>query len=553
VAYRRSATVLGNVLRVVASQRSLQAEISAAEARDSVGPLTKLGEAGVYAPAGHLAQAANDAAALDSNPTTVGGHLDRGSALLNAARFKEALAEYDAAIALDPKSQMAWAGRAVAHAWLADPTAIADADKADALGGPVIAAARARALLAEKTGDLEGARAAYLHALTLAPNDAFALGHLIAIELRSANIEVARKDLDQLLQSHPELAGGAHLWRAAIELAAHHKEAAERELAQASVATPEALLDRARAFLQLGDKDLARADLDAAIRLKPSAAAWLLRASADGGFASALANADVEAAIKLAPDDLDAQLWKVNAATSRHEFAAALPLMNRVVNEHPEAAGNLLVGRAQIEAELGLRAEMDADFVRAQATVGPSAPQSSVLCAGEVRARWRPQTALEDCEKNLLEAPKSFALHLDKAVLLHRLGREAEAARTLDAMEGAAPDPAELNQICYLLAVEDMALDRALADCEASLKLRPGDAATLDSRAFVLMRLGRNAEALTAYNAALAADPKEYNSLYGRGLVEARLGRMNDSRRDTTAALAGRPHLGDDFAKMGLR
>ncbi len=340
VAYHRSGTVTGHTFRVVASQRTLQPEISAAEARASVDPLTKLGQEGVYAPAGAFARAANDAAAIDTHPATVDGHLDRGNALLNAARFKDALSEFDAAIALDPKSQLAWADRAVAHAWLADPAATADADKADALGPPEIVAARARGILATKTGDPEAAQTAYRRALTLAPNDTFVLGKLIYLELRKSDLAAARTDLDRLVKSHPELAQNTHLWRASIERMSNHKEGAERELAQAPTTTSEEFLDRAAAYLDLGDKALARTDLDASIRIKPSIVAWLLRASTDGGMGSAAADADVEAAAQIAPDDVGPQLREINAAYARRDFAAAVPLITHLEKAHPEL-GNL--------------------------------------------------------------------------------------------------------------------------------------------------------------------------------------------------------------------
>jgi tetratricopeptide (TPR) repeat protein len=122
----------------------------------------------------------------------------------------------------------------------------------------------------------------------------------------------------------------------------------------------------------------------------------------------------------------------------------------------------------------------------------------------------------------------------------------------LDAAEAANRDPSSLNDICYTLALQQVRLDRALAACKASLKLRPGDAATLDSLGFVLMRLGRDAEAMKSLDAALAIYPSMANSLYVRGLVEARLGRPADSRRDIAAALADSPTIADEFARAGV-
>jgi predicted aspartyl protease/tetratricopeptide (TPR) repeat protein len=299
------------------------------------------------------AQAADDArAAIDSQPSTVDEHLRRGRALMNTARYAEALAEFDAAIALDAKSQRAWSERAIAHAWLVDPAAATDADRADTLGAPDIMAARARGLLAANTGDVAGARAAFRQALTLSPNDAFSLRHLFRLDLEAGDADAAARDLELLKQTQP---------------------------------------------------------------------------------------------------------------------------------------------------------------------------------------------------------PKSLELQLDHIVLQHRQARDAEARRALDALQAELRSPDELNSVCYNLAVEGIYLERALGDCDASLKSRPGDAATLDSRGFALMRLGRNAEALEAYNAALAAQPKEFNSLYGRGLVEARLGRADDSARDIRAALAGRPYLRQAFDDMGVK
>ncbi|MFI4973425.1 MAG: DUF3857 domain-containing protein [Caulobacterales bacterium] len=552
VAYHRTATVNGQSLRVVATQRALKPEISATEARASVDLLTKLGDQGVYAPAGPQAKAADAAAAIDSHPSTVDGHLDRGNALLNAGRLPEALTEFDAAIALDAESQTAWADRAIAHAWLADPTATADADRADALGAPEIIAARARGLLAANTDDVDGARTAFRRALTLAPNDAFTLRHLLPLDIAAHDPEAGARDLEALKQVAPDIGASYHLWEAAIEQAAGRKDAAEQELAQAPADTPEALLQRAQAYLQLGDDERSRADADSAIRMKPSVLAWMIRANADGGYVSSEADADVDAAAKLASEDPRVIHWRMTAAVSRWDFAAALALVEKLIAAHESRVGNLLVVRGQVEARLGQMEKAQADFATVRTATGADAPGIGVLCATEVSVRSPPEAALADCERDLQRAPKSASLLLDRIVLLHRLGREEEAGRALDALEAQSRSAAELNNVCYSLAGEGIWLQRALADCDASLKLGPGDSATLDSRGFVLLRLGRAADALEAYNAALAVQPKMYNSLYGRGLVEARMGREDDAVRDIHAAMTDRPYLRQEFEAMGL-
>lgn len=553
VAYHRSGMISGNVFRVLASQRSLQPEITAAEARASVKPLTELGEQGVYAPAGPHAAAADSAEAIDSHPTTAEGHVRRGGALLNASRFHEALAEFDAAIVLDPASQAAWAGRAMAHAWLSDAVAATEADKADALGPPEIVAARARGVLAEQQHKLPEARLSFQKALTLAPGDAFSLMHLSALEGLSGDKQKAYEDLAALLKANPDKAATAPYIRATIEHAAHNDEAAARELATAQASTSEDLLARARSYRQIGRLDLARSDLDASIQLKPTAAAYLLRAQLDGNYLSGSANKDIDEALKLAPDDLEAEVWKMNAASHRHDFVEALRLVDRALTEHPEAQGNFLAAKAQFHSRLGQTAEMNVALERAHALSPSEQSDRSVLCDAEVQTGWRPESSLEDCESAIQASPKSLHLRVDKAYLLDRLGRGGEVAALFTGVDSGDQTASTLNNACYSLATRKLVLEQALALCDAALKLQPKSTPALDSRAFVLLRMGRFDEALAAYDATLAIDPRKYDTLYGRGLVEAKLGRTADSERDIKAALAGRPTVKDEFAKMGVQ
>jgi tetratricopeptide (TPR) repeat protein len=166
---------------------------------------------------------------------------------------------------------------------------------------------------------------------------------------------------------------------------------------------------------------------------------------------------------------------------------------------------------------------------------------------------WKADQALADCDRDLEHSPDSSAIHLNRVLLLHRLGRDEEATKELGIVEALVKQAEPLNALCWDLAGEGMLLERALADCDASLRLDPHAVATLDSRGFVLYRLGRFPEALQAYDAALAVDPEEYHSIFGRGLVEARLGKDDASRVDIRTAETARPYIRAEFEDMGVK
>ena len=84
-------------------------------------------------------------------------------------------------------------------------------------------------------------------------------------------------------------------------------------------------------------------------------------------------------------------------------------------------------------------------------------------------------------------------------------------------------------------------LDKALADCNTALRLRPGTANMLDSRGLVRLRMGDLDKAIADYDAALATAPKMAWSLYGRGVAEQRKGLTSRGEADIAAAAAINP------------
>ena len=108
-----------------------------------------------------------------------------------------------------------------------------------------------------------------------------------------------------------------------------------------------------------------------------------------------------------------------------------------------------------------------------------------------------------------------------------------------------------LNGRCITKAIVGRAKD-GLADCEASLKLKPNDPYALDSRAFCQLKLGEYDAAIAGFNEALAVKPELANSLYGRGIAESRSGDFERAHKDIAAARAINADIADEFERYGV-
>ena len=75
----------------------------------------------------------------------------------------------------------------------------------------------------------------------------------------------------------------------------------------------------------------------------------------------------------------------------------------------------------------------------------------------------------------------------------------------------------------------------AMADCNESLRVRPGDGNALRSRGLVHLKLKEVDSALADYDAALKADSKDAFSLYGRGTAKRWKGDATGADADVEA------------------
>ena len=93
--------------------------------------------------------------------------------------------------------------------------------------------------------------------------------------------------------------------------------------------------------------------------------------------------------------------------------------------------------------------------------------------------------------------------------------------------------------------------EKALADFQAASKLAPKDADILGRQASILSKLGREEEAIAAYDKAFALGNVDF--MFNRGNAYARLGKTKEAMRDyrLVAEKSKNPQL-VEAAKMNL-
>ena len=116
--------------------------------------------------------------------------------------------------------------------------------------------------------------------------------------------------------------------------------------------------------------------------------------------------------------------------------------------------------------------------------------------------------------------------------------------------------PMALNGRCWARALQGQSLPLALKDCNAAersvQKSTPEFAHVLDSRAFVLLRMGDFDKSIADYNASLKIDPKNAWGWYGRGIDELRQHKASEGQADLARAQGLWPQVADEFTRRGI-
>jgi tetratricopeptide (TPR) repeat protein len=299
------------------------------------------------------------------------------------------------------------------------------------------------------------------------------------------------------------------------------------------------------------DFDGARADYDHAVDLDPAdqaaAVGQGLVAYNQGQYGDAVVSLSV--ALRLDPADATALSVRGAAYYQLGRWDRSLADYRALKTTAPDSTAGPY-GELRALSRLGRDDEVRT-LVAARLADDPTDPVGLDALVRLERAAGRPAPALAALDRALEAAPDALQLLSLRGQLRASAGDAAGARSDFAAMRALDPgDPVLLNNVCWAQALEGFDLDQALADCDAALSA--GEAAFIDSRAMVLLHMGRYPEALADYDKALAAAPDQTPSIYGRGLARLAVGDAG-GREDLVRARARDADVGEDFAVFEAR
>jgi tetratricopeptide (TPR) repeat protein len=453
-----------------------------------------------------------------------------------------------------------------------------------------------RAILLRRQGEFEASLADINRYIALAPQDVGGLAErcrILATEGR--DLEAAEADCNSALARSPGT-WWVHRNRGMLRLRQGRLDAALEDFAAAEAGggagfAPIVLYARGVIKTMRGQTIEGRADMDRATLLAPFVPSVFQAYSLPGGPPFEIARDPAFKAAMRAAEGQTIEASSARCLTSGEDddfvqnVAACTTVLRSEKVLELDVPGHLLARSANLlmldrafeankDLDLLILAEPNnsvAHALRAAARLGQGRLEEGLgdadlaikldatsVLAREYRARLNAakgehSRAIADWDEAIRLGTPNAYYYWQRGVSWAELGAYARGIADYDrALELEPRNSFYLNSRCYARAEQGRDLDKALADCEASLKIND-EPNTLDSRAAVKLVAGDNAGAFADYDAAFTRDDSLYSSLYGRGLARIRLGQVEAGQRDIAAALAARPDVAALFERLGQR
>jgi tetratricopeptide (TPR) repeat protein len=387
-------------------------------------------------------------------------------------------------------------------------------------------------------------------ALVLEPNDVWALADRAMARVSKRDFARAAQDLAAAQKIDPdnpvifrargleaEMTGDS---KGAVE---YYSKSLERDPRNAF-----ALTRRAMAYHAIGDDAKALADSDEALKITKTIDLRLMRANiflTDGKTDAA----STEAAL-MRTENPESDYAMVAAA----RIYARLGLKKEAVAGFDKAlalkrAAYIYVNRADSHP-LTEHAARIADLDKALA-LEPNNVDALTEKAEELAAMGQFQSAVELYDRALASRSDNFTLKVYRATLTYEAGDKTAAEKALTSLRAQAKTTSDFNNLCWRAATLGILLDAAAHDCEQALRLKPDNAAALDSLAFVKLRQGKLEEAISLYGRAIAGGTGAA-SYMGRAIARARTGDKVRAAADRAEAIKRDPDAETRYAEYGL-
>jgi TonB family protein len=485
----------------------------------------------------------------------VDGYLRTGVNLAARAEYAGAIGQFGEALKIDPRSDLALSHRGMAYLRERNSElARQDFDAAFAINPRNAEVLRGRGYLAAGANDAREAVAQFTSSLDVEPDSTDALRGRASAYTQLGMWDQALADGAEIIRLRPD-SSSSYVFRGNLLLDHGRYDLAVTDLNKALEISPRsdtALAERGLAYVWERNYDLARSDFDAAFAINSKNAVVArgrgLLAAKTGEYSDAVDQ--LTRALELEPDNVFALRWRAWSHSMAGERDKAVADSSELVRLYPNLEWTYLnrISYRSPEDSAGKRS----DIYLALKINSRSANAFRVLAQLPTDA----QGAARDIallNAAITDQADSIALLTSRGIIYWKSNQSALAGRDFAAARSKATKASEHNYLCWELATASVDLPVALEECDAALAQAPDDGASLDSRGFVLLRLGRYDESVAAYDASLRSHPTLADSLYGRGLAKRARGEVDAADVDIRAAIAADPLVADRFATYGLK
>lgn len=228
--------------------------------------------------------------------------------------------------------------------------------------------------------------------------------------------------------------------------------------------------------------------------------------------------------------------------------AKAMQAMDRALAIKPEAY--IYVNRAQVRPTSdvsGQLSDLDEALKLEPGMAEALSIKASILAKG---GKYAEALGLFD------RMPKSTTdqqwVEIQRAVLLYKAGRVADAKHAFALLRSTAKSPNEMNSICWAEGTAGIMLDDAVEECREAVKQSGGAAQYADSLGMALLQSGKLDDALAAYDQAIAKAPLSA-SYMGRAIIYARKGDSSRAKAELEQAKKLDAGIEQEFADYGLK